>query len=164
MSNAAHFLRPPINRRPNRAERRRRARSRRKGIHLKGPVSYQVELFKIGDIFDGALVGKLFGPDALALHSAQVLSAANGLADRMQNTSKPTTLCCFCDHSFAYNEPPAEILVALPFANADHPAITSPVCAECASGNWADKQARVVSRFREILGPDIWVANQAGTA
>lgn len=146
--------------RPNRAERRRAKRLHR----LAGPVSYQVELFRLRDVLAGAAVGGAFGRAALASESVKVLDAAVGLAGRMRDRSRPTMLCAFCEHTFAHDEPPVEILVALPFANENHPAITSAVCASCASAEWTVKRSKIVASFKQLLGPDTWVADQAGAA
>lgn len=158
---------PQIARQPNRAERRRAERERRRdGAIFKGPgpVSYQVALFKLDDLFAGVAVGMLFGRAALAVESANALDAANNLAKRMQDATRQTMLCCFCDHEFPYSEPPAEVLIATPWASVGPDTITAPVCARCARLDWTAKRDRIVARFRALLGPETWAADQAGAA
>lgn len=124
---------------------------RRKPFAIKGPTSYEIGAYRLDDILDGtlrALLGDRPSAQALAL-----MRAAVELAERMGDLSFPTMLCAFCDHEFARDERPTEVMVALPWANPEHPPIVSPICAACAAASEADK-ANMVKASWSKLSPE----------
>jgi hypothetical protein len=104
-----------------------------KPIEIEGPTSYEIGAYRLDDILAGSLMA-LFdrAPSNQAL---AIMRAAGELAERMGDPSLPTLLCAFCDHEFARDERPTEIMVALPWANPKHPPIVSPICAACAEAS-----------------------------
>ena len=73
------------------------------------------------------------------------------LADRMRDRRQPRMFCMSCDHTFAVDEPPAEIAIALSWANPSHPPIASPICAECAAADDETKLARMIACWSKML-------------
>jgi hypothetical protein len=116
---------------------------------VEGPSSYEIRSYRVDDILAGVAGMALFGerPSAQAL---AIIRATNLLVERMQDRRLPTMLCAFCDHEFAYDARPTEILVALPWANPEHPPVISPICAACAGPSAADKASMVKARWAKL--------------
>ena len=110
---------------------------RRKPLEIKGPMSYEINSYRLEDILAGTLRA-LSGERPSSQANAIILATAK-LATRMSDRSLPTMLCITCDHEFAHGERPTEIMVALPWANPKHPPIISPICAVCAAASKDDK-------------------------
>jgi hypothetical protein len=116
--------------------------AKRKGLWVKGPYAYSVEVFRIADILNRTALA-IMQNEAPSQQANDVLSAINGLAKRMQDPRQKTMLCMTCDYEFSRGEKPTEVAIAFPFANRDNPAITSPLCPNCAALDPDAKQAAV---------------------
>jgi hypothetical protein len=68
----------------------------------------------------------------------------------MLDPRQPAMLCMTCDHEFSRDEAPAEIFAALPWANAKHPPLASPICAKCAAADLATKADRMKTVWAKL--------------
>jgi hypothetical protein len=116
---------------------------------IEGPVAYEIRHYRLEHIFPG-LVTAMTGSGRLSDQAMAVFRATGDLATRMQDERQPTMLCMTCDHEFQRNELPVEIVVAISWANPEHPQIVSPVCGDCAAADCDTKTARVVEHWNKL--------------
>jgi hypothetical protein len=123
-------------------------RRRSKPIEIRGPLSYEIAIYDPASILAGslrALLGDRPSPQAIA-----IIQAAAQLGERMHDPSLPVMLCMTCDYEFARGEPPAEVMIALPWANPEHPPIVSPICPRCAAAGESDKIAMAKAAWSKL--------------
>ena len=139
------------------------ARRRSKPLAVKGPFSYEIGIYRLDDILAGSLVA-LFADDLAPLaRTLALVKAAAELAARMGDPRLPSMLCMTCPYEFARCERPAEIMVALPWAEprSIRP-IASPICAACAAAKPgrqdredAGELGEVFAGFSASMGQDL---------
>jgi hypothetical protein len=113
-------------------EAKRRKDAPAGSIEIKGPSSYEIGAYRLDDILAGSLMALFDSDRAPSARALAIIQATAKLAARMGDRRLPTMLCMTCDYEFARAERPTEIMVALPWANPEHPPIVSPICAACA--------------------------------
>ena len=112
-------------------------------FEIRGPLSYELGLYRLDDILAGSLIALFASDRAPTARSLALVQATAQLAARMGDRRLPTMLCMTCDHEFARDERPTEVAVALPWANPRHPPIVSPICAACAAASEDVKTGRM---------------------
>jgi hypothetical protein len=126
---------------------------RRGGFLVKAPFAYEVIYHRLDDIFKGPLMGLL--GERPSDQAIRVFQATEQLGSRMQDPNLPTMLCLTCDHEFARDEIPAEIVIATSWANKKNPLTTSPLCFKCAAESPETKTAKLLERWRKDGASDI---------
>jgi len=131
-------------------EARRRKDAPARPLAIKGPFSYEIGAWRLDDILAGSVMA-LFDTDRAPTARALALTqAAAQLAARMGDRRLPAMLCMTCDHAFARDERPAEVMIAMPWANPQHPPIVSPICAACAAASQDAKTARMQASWAKL--------------
>jgi hypothetical protein len=116
---------------------------------IAGPFGYESGYYRLSDIYD-CLLSAHAGSVELSQRAYEVIQCVNKLAGRMQDKSLKPMLCMSCDHEFAHNEPPTEIVICFSWANPGHLPILCPVCAVCAGKDEAIKSARLKTTWSKL--------------
>ena len=124
--------------------------AKRKGMWVKGPYAYSVEIFRVADVLKRIdLAIKRNEPPSQQAND--VLKGIVELAKRMLDPRQKTMLCMTCDYEFSRGERPIEVAIAFPFATRDNPLITSPLCPTCSAIDDPDaKKALVTAHWRKL--------------
>ena len=115
-----------------------------------GPLSYEAFHVRLEDIRAASLWAAETG-GTLTDRNYAILIVVKSLLTKTQDPSRRTMLCMTCDHEFAHDKPPVEIMIALSWANSKHPPVSSPVCAACAAADEATKTERLKKHMSRMI-------------